>query len=108
MHYSACIFIEDGKILLNKDLDLPTARIDEGETTEKAAVRVAKHIGIAAAIDRFFALEFFSDKQIYTYLCKIESKNISDEYSWYKIDEIKDRQLSENLSAIIDKIKAIL
>ena len=95
--------------MLGNNLDLPTAAINEGETTEKAAVRVAKKAGIDAEIDRFFALEFFGGKQIYTYLCKI--KNIGEldgDHSWYSIDEIKDKQISENLSAIIDKIRVML
>ncbi len=108
-HYSCCLLVDDGKILLSKELDLPTAEINDNETTEKAAVRIASEAGVDAEIDRFFALEFFSGKQIYTYLCKIKNKdNVNDEYRWYNIDDIKDKQISENLSAIIDKIRVIL
>ncbi len=109
MHFSACLIIDDGKILLGKDMDLPTTAINEGETTEKAAIRIAKEAGIDTEIDRFFALEFFGGKQIYTYLCKIKNiDELDDNYSWYIIDEISNRNLSENLTSIIDKIKVIL
>ena len=109
-HYSACLLIDEGKLLLKKDnLDLPTTKINESETTESAALRIAKEIGIDADIERFFALEFFSGEQVYTYLCNIKSiGELSNEYNWHRIDDIKTRQLSENLSAIIDKIKVIL
>ena len=108
-HFSACLLIDNGKILLNRNnLDLPTAAINDGETTEKAAVRIAKEIGITAEVDRFFALEFFSGKQIYTYICKIKNIVKNDGYGWYTYDEIIDKNLSENLSAIIEKIKAVI
>ena len=108
-HYSACLVIENGEILVRKNnMDLPTVKINEGETTEMAAIRAAKEAGIDAEIDRFFALEFFG-KQVYTYLCRMKNKNnISDDYSWYKIDEIINKEPSDNISAIIDKIKVIL
>ncbi len=110
MYFSACLLVDNKKILLKKDTtDLPTTNINEGETTEKAAVRIAKDVGIEAEVDRFFALEFFSGKQVYTYLCKIKNiGGIDGDYSWYSIDEIKNKNISENLSAIIDKIKVIL
>jgi hypothetical protein len=108
-HFSCCLLVDDGKILLSKELDLPTSGIKDGETTEKAAVRIASEAGVDAEIDRFFALEFFSGKQIYTYLCKIKNiGRLSDEYNWYNVNDIENKQLSENLSAIIDKIKVIL
>lgn len=108
-HYSACLLVDSGKLLVKKDeIDLPTVEIENGETTEKAAVRAAKLAGIEAEVDRFFTIEFFSGNQIYTYLCRIKNISKNDEYGWYTYDDVINKNLSENLSAIIDKIKAVM
>ena len=109
MHYSACLIIDNEKILLDKSLDLPTTKINEGETTENAAMRIAKQIGIDAEIENFFTLNFLGNNQIYIFLCKIKGKgDVSSEYSWYSHEEIAGKELPENLSAIIDRVKDIL
>lgn len=102
--------VNNGKILLNrKSMDMPTTKINEGETAEAAALRTAKEIGIDASIDRFFALNFFADRQVYTYLCKIKSSDrLKKDYNWISYDELVGDQISQNLAAIIDKIKVIL